>query len=218
MQSVHTKLSSPFGLATLWPAYTEGSARVRGTSTYLPGAKENGGVFCHANTWAIIAAAQLGWAERAVDYYHRITPLARRDPDVYRTEPYVYCGNFTGPEHRRPGHGRNAWLSGTAAWAYVAATQWILGIRPTLRGLQIEPTIPAEWSGFSARRSFRGVAYDITVGRRQADSGRRSSSPRAGAARRSRVRLLVDGQPVRGTIVPLPPADATVVVVQVELS
>jgi cellobiose phosphorylase len=219
MQSVEAKLGSPFGLATLWPAYTEGSSRVRGTATYLPGAKENGGVFCHANTWAIIACAQLGWAERALDYYHRITPLARPDPDVYRTEPYVYCGNFTGPEHRRAGHGRNAWLSGTAAWAYVAATQWILGIRPTLRGLQIEPAIPAAWRGFSARRVFRGVTYDIGVRRRQADSRRPRAEQRSPAtsARSSRVRLLVDGQPVKGTIVPLPPPDTTRVAVQVEL-
>ena len=28
------------------------------------------------------------------------------------------------------GEAKNSWLSGTAAWNYVAITQWILGIRP----------------------------------------------------------------------------------------
>ena len=84
--------------------------------------------------------------------------VARTDVDRYMVEPYVYCGNICGPEHKQFGNARNAWLSGTATWTYVAGTQWILGIRPTYRGLQIAPALPAEWPGFSATRLFRGVA------------------------------------------------------------
>jgi cellobiose phosphorylase len=204
MQNADLKLGSPFGLAMLWPAYQQGTPRVGGTSTYPPGAKENGGIFCHANTWAIVAAAKLGWADRALDYYHRITPLGRRDPDVLKTEPYVYCGNITGPEHKSPGEGRNAWLSGTASWVYVAVTQWILGIRPTYAGLEVAPTIPATWAGFTARRVFRGVTYQISVRRKPGSSTHR-------------VALVVDGTPVSGTVVPLPPPGTTAVRVEVTL-
>jgi len=46
-----------------------------------------------------------------------------------------------------PTHGeaKNSWLSGTAAWNFVAISQWILGVRPSLDGLQIQPVIPGGW-------------------------------------------------------------------------
>jgi cellobiose phosphorylase len=183
-------LNSPNGLAILAPAYTQGDPRIGGTTTYPPGAKENGGIFCHANTWAIIAAAQLGWNTRAYQYYQQIMPLRRSDLDTFKVEPYVYCGNICGPEHPQFGYGRNSWLSGTAAWTYVAATQWILGIRPTYNGLKVAPVMPEEWSGFKARRVFRGVTYHISVER---------------AGRGNAVSLVVDGTAVEGDVVPFPP-------------
>jgi cellobiose phosphorylase len=202
LDHAHDKLNSKFGLALLWPAYTKGDERVRGTTTYPPGAKENGGIFCHANTWAIVAAAKLGLAERAMLYYLQITPFMRRDVDVMKVEPYVYCGNVTGPEHKQYGYARNAWLSGTASWTYVAGTQWILGIRPTYAGLMIAPVIPENWNGFKATRVFRGVRYLIDVKR---------------AGKGSAVRLTVDGNAVAGFVVPLPAEGTKEVKVEVKL-
>jgi cellobiose phosphorylase len=190
MKSAHAWLNSPIGLAILAPAYTHGDPRVGGTTTYPPGAKENGGIFCHTNTWAIIAAARLGWNKLAYQYYQQIMPLARSDSDIFKVEPYVYCGNICGPEHPQFGYGRNSWLSGTASWSYVAGTQWILGIRPTFKGLQVAPVIPEDWTGFKARRIFRGVTYQIKVER--AGSGNSNS-------------LMVDGIPIEGDVVPFPP-------------
>ncbi|MGD0835569.1 MAG: glycosyl transferase family 36 [Polyangia bacterium] len=202
MDSVHQKLNSEYGLALLWPAYTQGDPRIRGTTTYPPGAKENGGIFCHANTWAIVAAAKLGLADRALLYYRQITPFTRKDVERMKVEPYVYCGNIAGPEHPQFGYARNAWLSGTASWAYVAATQWILGIRPTYRGLMIAPVVPDQWRGFRVTRIFRAVRYTISVKR---------------VGRGHQVALTVDGRPVKGALVPLPPAGTKDVVVEVKL-
>ena len=202
MESIHKKLNCKYGLALLWPAYTTGDERVRGTTTYPPGAKENGGIFCHANTWAIVAAAKLGMADRAMQYYLQITPFSRKDVDCMKVEPYVYCGNIAGPEHKQFGYARNAWLSGTASWTYVAGTQWILGIRPTLRGLMIAPVIPDKWRGFKATRIFRGVRYEITVERQ----GKGSS-----------VSLTVDGNALAGSVVPLPADGTQEVKVEVKL-
>ena len=189
MNSAHSWLNSPFGMAILAPAYTHGDPRVGGTTTYPPGAKENGGIFCHTNSWAIIAAARLGWNDLAYQYYCQIMPLRRSDNDIFKVEPYVYCGNICGPEHPQFGYGRNAWLSGTASWTYVAGTQWILGIRSTFTGLQVNPIIPQEWPWFSAVRTFRGVTYHIKV-------------ERAGSG--NTIRLSVDGKPIEGNIIPLP--------------
>ncbi len=189
MHSAHARLNSPFGLAILAPAYTHGDPRVGGTTTYPPGAKENGGIFCHTNTWAIIAAARLGLNNLAYQYYRQIMPLRRSDNDIFKVEPYVYCGNICGPEHPQFGYGRNAWLSGTASWAYVAGTQWILGIHPTFKGLQVKPVIPEEWPGFTARRIFQGVTYHIIVER---------------AGQGNAISLTVDGTPIEGDVIPFP--------------
>jgi cellobiose phosphorylase len=203
MESAHDKLNTPFGLRLIWPPYDRYEASIQGTTTFPPGAKENGGIFCHANTWAIVAAARLGWADRAYEYYRQIMPLARTDVDVYKAEPYVYCQNICSPEHPHYGLGRNTWLTGTAAWTYVAATQWILGIRPTYTGLEISPTIPRAWPGFQASRLFRGVRYEINV-------------VRAGAG--DAVRLTVDGKPIEGRIVAFPPEGTTTVRIEARLS
>ncbi|MGZ4359967.1 MAG: GH36-type glycosyl hydrolase domain-containing protein [Gaiellaceae bacterium] len=197
LESLDEKLATEFGIALLWPPYNGGDDRVRGTSTYPPGAKENGGIFCHANTWAIVAAAMLGWSDRAYDYYRRVLPLLRTDSDRFLVEPYVYCQNICGPTHPQFGMGRNAWLTGTAAWTYVAGTQWILGIRPTYAGLRIAPALPGAWGGFQARRVFRDVLYDIRVERK---------------GEGNEVSLTVDGEPLAGDVVPHRPGRERVLV------
>jgi cellobiose phosphorylase len=202
MDSAHNLLDTPYGPSLLWPPYDGDDERVNGTSTYPPGAKENGGIFCHAAAWSVVAAAQLGDGDRAYEYYRQLLPLARPDADRAAVEPYVYCQNICGPAHPQYGLGRNSWLTGAAAWMYVAATQWILGVRPTHAGLRVAPAIPAEWSGFSLRRRFRGTTYDITVTRKGPGNA---------------VSLVVDGKPVSGDLVKLPKRRRSRVVVDATL-
>ena len=202
MASADEKLNTKYGIALLWPPYDGADDRVRGTSTYVPGAKENGGIFCHANAWSIVAAAMLGHGDDAYRYYRQILPLARTDSDLYKVEPYTYPQNICGPTHPSFGMARNAWLTGTASWTFVAATQWILGIRPTYEGLRVAPAIPAAWSGFKAHREFRGTAYEIAV--------RREGTGNA-------VSLVVDGAAIAGDVVPLPAPGTAAVKVEVVL-
>ena len=200
MRAAHDLLDTPYGLSLLWPPYDGADPRVNGTATYPPGAKENGGIFCHAAAWSIIAAAMEGDGDRAYEYYRQLLPLARADVGLAAVEPYVYCQNICGPAHPQFGLGRNAWLTGAAAWTYVAATQWILGIRPTFGGLRVSPTLPAAWPGYTARRLFRDTWYEITV-RREGPG--------------NRVALTVDGREVEGDVVPRPPLGTERVVVEV---
>ena len=135
-----------------------------GVTTYPPGAKENGGIFLHANPWVMIAETMLGHGDRAYEYYNQINPAAKNaDIDGYECEPYCYAQNILGDEHPQFGLGRNSWLSGTASWTYQAATHYILGVRPEINGLRIDPCVPQKWSGFTVRRQFRGCLYDIQV-------------------------------------------------------
>jgi cellobiose phosphorylase len=164
LDAVHEKLNTPCGIKLSAPGFNGYDASRGGITTYPPGAKENGGIFLHTNPWAIIAETLLGNGDRAYEYYQQINPAAKNDLiDEYECEPYVYPQNILGDEHPQFGLARNSWLSGTASWAYQAGVQYILGIRPTLQGLQIDPCIPAHWNGFKARRSYRGAVYRITV-------------------------------------------------------
>ena len=106
----------------------------------------------------------MGNGERAFEYYRQINPAAKNDGiEAYECEPYVYAQNILGDEHPQFGLARNSWLTGTASWVYQAATQHILGIRPTYEGLEIDPCIPRGWDGFRVTRGHRGAVYEIEV-------------------------------------------------------
>jgi len=132
----------------------------------------------------------------ALDYYLRINPSVREAiSEVHRCEPYVYAQMIAGRDAPTHGEAKNSWLTGTAAWNYVAATQWLVGIRPELDGLRIDPRLPAGGTELRVTRRFRGATYRIVV--------HGSTEPGAGPARVSR--LVVDGSPIAGNLAPLPP-------------
>lgn len=165
MDSVRTHLASEHGVKKVWPTFQKYDQAYGLMSRYVPGRKENG-IFAHANSWAIVAEALLGRGEQAWRYYQRITPLYKNDrADVLCTEPYIYCQTIASDDALNAGMGANSWLTGTAAWMFVAVTQYLLGVQPTLKGLRITPQIPQSWSGFEFKRQFRGCTYHITVQR-----------------------------------------------------
>jgi len=192
LASVRERLATEHGIVLLQPAFSRYYPELGEISSYPPGYKENAGVFCHTNPWLMLAEAAVGNGEGALDYYLRINPSAREDiSDVHRCEPYVYAQMIAGVDAPTHGEAKNSWLTGTAAWNFVAATQGILGIRPEHDGLRVDPALPAEWSGFTAIRRFRGATYHITVEKEPGTTGRVTS-------------LEVDGEVVAGNVIPLP--------------
>jgi cellobiose phosphorylase len=164
MQSVHKHLNTRNGIKLSTPGFNGFDPQRGGVTTYPPGTKENGGIFLHTNPWAMIAETILGNGDRAFEYYNQINPGAKNNQaDKYECEPYVYPQNILGDEHPQFGLARNSWLTGTASWVYQAATMFILGIRPTYRGLLVDPCIPPTWNGFSVKRLYRGSWYEIEV-------------------------------------------------------
>ena len=132
-------------------------------STYPAGYKENGGIFCHNNPWVIIAETIAGRGNQAWDLYRKIAPAWIEDQDLHKVEPYVYCQMVAGKEAAKPGEGKNSWLTGTAAWNWLAITQHILGICPTYEGLLIDPCIPADLTEYTVTRRWRDAQYVITI-------------------------------------------------------
>jgi cellobiose phosphorylase len=134
----------------------------------------------------------LGNGDRAWKYYHQLIPkvaMATAGPWRYKAEPYVYASNFFGPESDKFGLANVSWLTGTASWMYVAATQYILGVRPVWEGLLIDPCLPTDWEAASVTRIFRGVAYNISISKLKGIS-------------KGNLTITVDGKAIEGNIVP----------------
>jgi cellobiose phosphorylase len=204
LDQVDERLTTAHGVLLQQPAYSRYYLNLGEISSYPPGFKENASVFCHTNPWIMIAEAMVGRGDQAFKVYKLINPSAREEiSDLHRCEPYVYAQTIAGRDTPKHGEAKNSWLTGTAAWNYVAITQWILGIRPNYEGLEVSPVIPVEWDGFTATRIFRNVTYRITV-------------ERVGSG--NDVTLVVDGEPVAGATVPLPEAGIKEVEVHVTLS
>lgn len=192
MDSVKELLDTELGIKKLHPSITTFPDPKDPLTNYNKGTGENGAVFCHANTWAIIAECMLGRGDLAYKYYRQLIPnVAMEKAGLwrYKAEPYVYASNLFGPESDKFGLANVSWLTGTAAWMYVAVTQYIMGIKPVLEGLSIDPCIPSGWEGFAAKRTFRGCEYEITV-------------KNAGGVCKGVKEIRVDGERIEGNVVP----------------
>jgi cellobiose phosphorylase len=198
LDSVRQRLGTEHGLTLLQPTYTRYHLELGEISSYPPGYKENGGIFCHTNPWIMIAEAMIGDGDRAFEDYRRTNPSAREGiSEVHRCEPYVYAQMIAGNDAPTHGEAKNSWLTGAAAWNFVAITQWILGIRPEHAGLRIDPVLPAAWPGFRVIRRFRGATYRIRVSKPVGSTGRVT-------------RLIVGDSTLEGNLLPLAPAGSVV--------
>ncbi len=195
LDSVAEHLATPDGIILQQPAYSRYYPHLGEISSYPPGYKENAGIFCHSNPWIAMAEAILGRGDRAFDYYLRICPAVKESNiERYRCEPYCYAQMIAGRDAPVHGEAKNSWLTGTAAWSFVAISQAILGIKPDYDGLRIDPCIPAGWKEYRVTRVFRGVKYCITV---RNPHGISKGVPR----------LTVNGKKVEGNLVPFNPAE-----------
>lgn len=152
------------GVQIAFPAFRKVEEDVGLVSRCVPGKKENGAIFNHASAWFVLAAIISGKVDLAYDIYMKMNPInSSKNIDRYEVEPYVYAEYVTSPEHHTEGQASHSWLTGTAVWMLRIALDYILGIRPTLRGVFIDPHIPSHWKEFSVQRKFRGKIINLWV-------------------------------------------------------
>ena len=200
LDSVKERLDCEHGIVLNNPAFTKYLVEYGEISSYPAGYKENAGIFCHNNPWVIIGETVLGRGDYAWDYYRKICPsYTEENSALHKVEPYVYSQMIAGKDAARPGEAKNSWLTGTAAWNWYAITQYILGIKPSYGGIEIDPCICSEWKEYKVTRRFRGSVYEITV-----------KNP-DGVCKGVRE-ILLDGQPLNGNVVPYAPGTHTVLV------
>ena len=190
LASARQHLYSEYGPLLLAPAYTTPNAEIGYLSRYAPGTRENGGVYCHAACWAVLAERQLNGAQAAYEVWRSFCPPARAaaDPDGYSGEPYVMPGNVAGPLAPSPGQAGWTWYTGTGAWYLRALVEGVLGIEAHLEGLRVRADLPDGWDRFRIRRWSRGARYTTIV--------------RGGAPGEPRGQV-VDGTPWDGECLPL---------------
>jgi N,N'-diacetylchitobiose phosphorylase len=164
LDSVHKHLSSSYGIHLCWPTFSKPDDDIGYLTRVYRGIKENGAIFSHPNPWAMIAECKLGRGDLAMKLYNDLLPWNQNDLiEVREAEPYSYCQFIMGKDHTAFGRARHPWLTGSAGWAYIAATQWMLGVRLSFDGLIIDPCIPHDWKQFEVQRQWRGAIFKIKV-------------------------------------------------------
>lgn len=155
--SVREHLLTPYGPLLLAPAYTVPDPAIGYLSRYAPGSRENGGVYMHAATWALAAAAQRRDTAAVASIWKSISPPVRcADADAYAAEPYCLPGNVDGPLSTTPGRAGWTWYTGSAAWLNRVSVEHVLGARAEWGGLRIDPCPMPELGRVRAVRRWRG--------------------------------------------------------------
>jgi len=156
-------LYKDYGILLFTPAFTQVDKTVGYLTRYSPGIRENGGVYTHAATWAMLAQSIAGNSEKVYDTFQRLAPplLSNRNPDRYKGEPYATPGNIEGPESPQEGQGAWTWYSGSAGWFYKIIVERLLGVRVENGKLIAKPNLPADWPGYTMKRLYKGKYYTI---------------------------------------------------------
>ena len=163
LDSVKKFLDCEHGIVLNNPAFSHYYIEMGEISSYPPGYKENAGIFCHNNPWIIIGEVLEGRVDDAWEHYCKISPAFIKDQGLHKVEPYVYCQMVSGKDAPTPGEGKNSWLTGTAAWNWYVASEFLLGIKPCWDGLEIKPALGSTPRRFTVTRRFRNATYNLTI-------------------------------------------------------
>lgn len=189
LEAVDTLMEHDFGFPINSPAYEEYNPMTGRMSAMLPGLYENGGVYCHASAFKIMADCKLGRGVEAHRTLDKIMPDSPANPSLRSgAEPYVFT-NCYALHPKFYGKSYMSWQTGTSAWCLKGLYEGILGVRADYDGLVVDPCLPPHWPEAEMRRRFRGADYHIVIKNPDGIS-------------RGKLSLSVDGKPVEGGMVP----------------
>lgn len=164
MDSVDKYLYTKYGMILNAPSFKTVNDDIGFVTRVYNGIKENGAIFSHPNPWSWVAECIIGRGSQAMKYYDALSPYNQNDMiEIREAEPYSYCQFIYGNEHQKFGKARHPWLTGTAGWAYFAATHYMIGVRLSFEGLVVDPCVPADWKEFSVQRRWRNAMFNIKV-------------------------------------------------------
>lgn len=189
MEAVDRYCENEIGFALIVPPFSRFDPRIGKISAVRPGFATNGGCYCHAVGFKVVADCMLGRAEEAWRSVRKIMPDSPWNP-LHRSqaEPFSFTNCYDlFPE--KYGVSQYPWRTGTASWFTMAIVEWILGVRRDYAGLRIDPCLTREIPRAAVRRSFRGATFDVHL------------DNTAGRCRGVRE-LRLNGEPLPGPLLP----------------
>lgn len=190
MDKVYEELSTEHGIELMTPAFKKRGLPEFRMILFLPGTKENAGIFSQPQGWAILAETMLGRGERAYQYYNNCNPAKMNEQaEIRKAEPYVHCQFTEGKESPFHGRAHVHWLTGTASTIQVAAVEGILGVKPEYEGLRIDPCIPSHWKEFTMERVFRGKLLKIRV-------------VNSAGNQKGVLKIIINNEEIKGSLIP----------------
>ncbi|MDX2018810.1 MAG: NdvB protein [Deltaproteobacteria bacterium] len=190
MQAVQDWLDTPFGVMKLAPPYQAMREDVGRVTQKHPGSAENGAVYNHAAAFYAYALYEVKEADAAFKVLRQMLPGPDVDDIVARGQLPVFIPNYYRGAYREfprtAGRSSQLFNTGTVAWFYRCLVERLFGLQGTPEGLLVQPQLPAAWQRARAVRQFRGATFDVTYERRQAPP---------------EITLVLDGEPVAGTLV-----------------
>ena len=166
LEKIDHYLDTEYGPALFLPSYTSYHPGIGRVTAFAEGTKENAAVFSHACAFKIVADCFIKRGDKAYETFAKVMPMsaAKQDHEQYKAEPYVWAEYVIGPGSRyRFGEGAFTWNTGTTPWMFIAATEWILGVRREFEGLLVDPCLPHAWRQAWIRRPFRGAVYEVAI-------------------------------------------------------
>ena len=164
LDSVERELNTPYGAMVMYPPYDKHAFEGALMHCFNRTVKENAGIFSQTQGWLILAEAKLGRGDKAYMYWKEASPATYNDnAELREMEPYVYGQFVEAKDSPFAGRAHVHWLTGTASTVMVGTVEGILGLRPNIKGLVIDPSIPSEWKEFTMEKTFRGKRLNIKV-------------------------------------------------------
>lgn len=163
LKSMDEKIEHDFGLPINWPPYEKHSFTIGRMGAFPPGAYENGGTYCHATGFGIVANAKVGRGDVALRLLKKIMPDSEKNPSsLSGADPHVFTNCYQ-TNSKRYGWSGASWMTGTSVWCFKGLVEGILGVQRGYAGLTIDPAMPSCWKRAKVVRKFRGATYSIEI-------------------------------------------------------
>jgi cellobiose phosphorylase len=190
LKAMDEKIEHDFGLPVNWPPYEKHNFTIGRMGAFPYGIYENGGAYCHATGFGIVANAAIGRGETAVRLLKKIMPDHELNPSTQSgAEPFVFTNcYFTHP--MRYGWSNNSWMTGTSAWCFKGLVEGVLGVERGYDGLTLSPSLPANWKEGKVIRKYRGATYSIKI-------------VNASGTGNGKPAIKVDGKSISGNVLPV---------------
>lgn len=158
-------VDTPAGPLTISPAFTKWNPAWGRISLWVPGNKENGGIYCHAAMFKAFANLLLRRADEAYNTITKIMPTNPENPPEQNRQVPIFLPNcYFGIEDSASfGRSTSNIITGTAAWMMWLGIEYILGIRSTLDGLIIDPCLPSGWDEVKITHKYKSAVYNIKI-------------------------------------------------------